>query len=53
MEYAGTMRTTLTTDERKKLKKISSAKGMTLVGFCDSVIRAEIKKAEKTNEKTS
>lgn len=47
MEYTGQMRTTLSMDERKRLKKIASSKGMTLVGFYDSVLRNEIKKAEK------
>ena len=44
------MRTTLTLEERRKLKKIASSKGMTLVGYYDSVLRTEIIKSERPKE---
>lgn len=49
-EYTGMMRTNLSMDERRKLRKIASSKGMTLVGYYDSVLRAEIKKSEKASK---
>lgn len=49
-EYTGMMRTNLTMDERRKLRKIANAKGMTLVGYYDSVLREQIRKAEKTSK---
>lgn len=49
-EYTGMMRTNLSMDERRKLRKIATSKGMTLVGYYDSVLRAEIRKAEKPNK---
>lgn len=44
------MRTTLSMDERRKLRRIANSKGMTLVGYYDSVLRNEIRKAEKPNK---
>lgn len=50
MEYTGMMRTRLSTQERKELRKLASSKGMTLVGFCDAVLRGEIEKKELTTK---
>lgn len=37
-------RTLLTAEERKRVKALAKAKGMTLTGFTDSVIREAVQK---------
>ena len=44
MNYTGYMRTTLSKEERTALKNQARSKGMTLVGFYDSLCRDAIKK---------
>ena len=47
MEYTGMHRTCLSDKERRELRRIASQRGMTLTGFCDAVLRAEIRKEEE------
>lgn len=46
MEYTGVYRTTLSKHEKECLKKAASVRGMTLVGYQDSILREAIKKEE-------
>lgn len=48
MTYKGYIRTTLSLDERKLLKRQASQKGMTLTGYIDALLRSEIKGKETT-----
>ncbi len=50
MEYTGTMRTGLRPEERSDLKKIASSKGMTSVGFVDSILRKAIDENRREKE---
>lgn len=43
MTYKGYIRTTLSCDERKVLKRQASQKGMTLTGYIDALLRNDIK----------
>lgn len=49
MTYQGYIRTTLSADERKTLKRYASNKGMTLTGYIDALLRDEIR---SKNDKT-
>lgn len=42
MTYKGYIRTTLSCDERKILKRQASQKGMTLTGYIDALLRDDI-----------
>ncbi len=42
--YQGYIRTTLTTDERKTLKREASGQGMTLTGYIDRLLRTELER---------
>lgn len=41
--YKGFIRTTLSCDERKVLKRQASEKGMTLTGYIDALLRNDIR----------
>lgn len=49
MEYTGVVRTTLRPEEKKDLKKIASAKGMTFTGCIDMYLREAIRKEKEVN----
>lgn len=49
MEYTGVNRTTLTKYEKECLKKAASVRGMTLVGYQDSILREAIRKEAEKN----
>lgn len=51
MNYTGYMRTTLSKEERTALKNQARSKGMTLVGFYDSLCRDAIKKVTPDKER--
>ncbi len=49
MEYTGMVRTTLKPEEKSDLKKLASSKGMTSVGFIDSILREAIRKEKEVS----
>ena len=50
MEYTGVMRTGLKPEERNDLKRIASSKGMTSVGYVDSILRRAIAESRREKE---